>query len=79
MLNYYYKETIESFLKKSIEEIIGLINLSNQFDLINAQNKSWEQQIHILRNSLIGHSGTIFFEFSIPRMGKRVDCLLIID
>jgi DUF2075 family protein len=42
------------------------------------QNKSWERQIEILKKSLVGLSGLIYFEFSIPRMGKRVDCILII-
>jgi len=79
MLNFYYKDYIETFLNKSIEEIIGLIALSNQFDSTINQNKSWEQQIPILKKALDGYYGTIFFEFSIPRMGKRVDCLVIID
>ena len=42
------------------------------------QNQSWEQQIPILKNALSGFEGEIFFEFAIPRMGKRVDSLLII-
>jgi DUF2075 family protein len=79
MLNYYFKDTIESFQIKSNEEIIGLITISNQFDSTNNQNKSWEQQITILKKALNGLSGTIFFEFSIPRMGKRIDSLIIID
>ena len=64
---------------KSTEEIIGTINIANQFDAKRLQNKSWELQIPILKNALKGHSGTIFFEFSIPRMGKRVDSIVIID
>lgn len=79
MLNYYYKDTIQSFLLKSTEEIIGAITLSNQFDSTLLQNKSWELQIPILKNALNGFKGTIFFEFSIPRMGKRVDSIIIID
>ena len=79
MLNYYYKDTIQSFLQKSTEEIIGTITLANQFDSTQLQNKSWEQQIPILKTALNGYQGTIFFEFSIPRMGKRVDSLVIID
>jgi hypothetical protein len=78
MLNYYFKDTIHSFLKKSTEEIIGTITLANQFDSTQLQNKSWEQQIPILKNALNGQDGTIFFEFSIPRMGKRIDSLVII-
>lgn len=77
-MNYYFKDTIESFLQKSTEEIIGLISLANQFDSTLSQNKSWEQQIPILKKALNGFNGTIFFEFSIPRMGKRVDSIVII-
>jgi len=79
MLNYYFKDTIESFQLKSTEEIIGAITLSNQFDSSTNQNKSWEQQIPILKNALKNYIGTIFFEFSIPRMGKRIDSLIIIN
>lgn len=79
MLNYYFKDSILSFLKKSTEELIGEITLSNQFDSTQLQNKSWEQQIPILKTALDGCDGTIFFEFSIPRMGKRVDSLVIIN
>lgn len=79
MLNYYFIDSIEQFLQKSTEEIIGQIVLSNQFDSTTNQNKSWEQQIPILKDSLKGFTGTIFFEFSIPRMGKRVDCIVIIE
>jgi DUF2075 family protein len=79
MLNYYYKDSIHSFLQKSSEEIIGSLTISNQFDSNQFQNKSWELQIPILKKALENHAGTIFFEFSIPRMGKRVDCLVIIN
>lgn len=79
MLNYYYSDSIEQFLVKSTAEIIGNITLSNQFDSNTNQNKSWEQQIPLLKNSLTGFVGTMFLEFSIPRMGKRVDCLVIIE
>ncbi len=79
MLNYYFKDSIKSFLEKSNEEIIGAITLSNQFDSILLQNKSWEQQILILKKALDGYDGVIFFEFSIPRMGKRIDSLVIIE
>ena len=79
MLNYYYRDNIKSFLSKNTEEIIGQITLSNQFDSNRNQNKSWEYQIHFLKKALASYCGSIFFEFSIPRMGKRVDVLIIID
>jgi DUF2075 family protein len=79
MLNYYYKGSILSFLKKSTEEIIGEITLANQFDSTATQNKSWAVQIPLLKNAFAIYDGTIFFEFSIPRMGKRVDVLAIVE
>jgi len=79
MLNFYYQNSISRFVESSVEEIIGSITLHNQFDATLLQNKSWELQIPILKNSLAGYGGMIFFEFSIPRMGKRVDVLLIIE
>jgi len=79
MFNYYYRDTIHAFLEKNVEEIVGTISLANQFDSTMFQNKSWAQQILILKNVLKEYEGTIFFEFSIPRMGKRIDSLIIIN
>jgi DUF2075 family protein len=79
MLNYYYCDSIQTFLSKSTKEILGSITLSNHFDSTYNQNKAWEQQIVILKRELEEFEGLLFFEFSIPRMGKRVDCLLIIE
>jgi len=77
-VNYYYRNTIRAFLQQSTDEIIGVITRSNEFDATFLQNKSWESQIPILKNALQDFEGDIFFEFSIPRMGKRVDTLIVI-
>ncbi len=77
-MNYYYRNTITDYLCSSTDEIIGSINRSNAFDSSFLQNKSWEQQIPILKNALKGYNGEIFFEISVPRMGKRIDTLIVI-
>lgn len=77
-MNYYYRNTIQNFLETSIDEIIGSMTRSNEFDATFLQKKSWELQNPILTKALNGFDGEIFFEFSIPRMGKRVDTLLIV-
>ncbi|KAF0132191.1 MAG: hypothetical protein FD155_715 [Bacteroidetes bacterium] len=78
MLNYYYRSDLLSFEKNSNDDIIGKITNSNQFSSTMEQNKSWADQIVILKKALKGHRGEIFFEFSVPRMGKRIDALVII-
>ncbi len=78
MLNYFYSNSISDFLSKPTVTIIGEISLNGRFGHKNTELYAWETQISILKNILHNHHGHLFFEFSIPRMGKRVDCLLII-
>ena len=77
-MNYYYRNSIQRFLKSSADEIIGSMTRANEFDTTLLQNKSWELQIPILKKALVDFDGEVFFEFSIPRMGKRVDTLVIV-
>lgn len=79
MRNYYYKDSISSFLSKTTSDIIGEITRNNTFDTLFKQNSAWEYEIEFLKKALNSYEGTIFFEFSIPRMGKRVDVLLLIE
>jgi len=79
VLSCYYKDSISAFLLKSTNEILGEISRANEFDIKILQNKSWEQQIPILKAALKGFTGEIYFEFTIPRMGKRVDTILTIN
>jgi DUF2075 family protein len=78
MLNYYYSDTISNFLQKLPETIIGEISVNGKLGHINTELYAWEFQIKLLKEVLQNLEGHLFFEFSIPRMGKRVDCLLII-
>jgi DUF2075 family protein len=79
MLNSYYKSSIDNYCKKDSVEIFGIISSNNNFDLGREQQRAWLIQIDLLKRSLNGLCGEIFFEFSIPRMGKRVDNILIIE
>jgi DUF2075 family protein len=79
MLNYYYSDEISDFLQKGIETIVGEISLNGRLGHINTELYAWEFQIKLLKEVLKNQKGHLFFEFSIPRMGKRVDCLLIIQ
>ena len=78
MLNYYYSDTISDFLEKSTETIIGEISVNGRLGHIHTELYAWEFQISLLKDILKDFKGHLFFEFSIPRMGRRVDCILII-
>lgn len=74
----YYSDTIVNFQNQSHNEILGILSANNGFSLEQTQRDAWIYQINLLQNTLNGYSGAIYFEFSIPRMGKRIDVLLII-
>lgn len=74
----YYSGTISAFLNQSHNEILGILSANNDFSLEQSQRESWRYQIDLLKGTLVGLSGAIYFEYSIPRMGKRIDVLLII-
>ncbi len=79
MKRHYFSESINAFCSLSVEEIIGILILNNEFSSERTQTEAWVRQIEILQPLLIGFNGSIFFEYSIPRMGKRIDVVLIID
>jgi Uncharacterized conserved protein (DUF2075) len=49
-----------------------------EFDLESTQREAWVEEIPFLQKNLAGLSGTLYLEFSIPRMGSRVDVVLLI-
>jgi len=79
MKRSYYSDSISNFLQSTSEEIIGKIALNNDFSLEQTQKDAWIAEIIILKEVLLPYNGTIYFEFSIPRMGRRIDVVLVIE
>lgn len=78
-LRCYYHATIEEFLRQSTAEIAGVIH-SNDISAETRiqQSNTWEQEIAILKDQLsVLSEGELLFEYSIPRMGKRVDNVVL--
>lgn len=78
-LRSYYSSDIKDFLKSSNNEILGIIHKNaTSAETTIQQNNTWEQEIIILKNQLAGfNNGCIIFEYTIPRMGKRVDVIFL--
>ena len=75
----YYSAPIQNFLTESPDSIIG--KLSTQYvhhNLKDLQLNAWREQVKILKDQLRGLSGQVYFEFAIPRMGKRVDNIVLV-
>jgi Uncharacterized conserved protein (DUF2075) len=74
-----YSVTLAAFQSANPDAILGTLATSQTGDLTPAQRDAWLRQIEILKLALNGiEEGTVHFEFLIPRMGKRADCVLTI-
>jgi DUF2075 family protein len=78
MKKYYYSDSVKDFLASTTEHILGSISRFSEFADDPLQKESWLKQIELLKSILINYTGHIYFEYSIPRMGKRIDVVLII-
>jgi hypothetical protein len=74
----YYNDTIENFNIRNNEEIIGIIASKSRFADELLQKTAWRKQIEILKKVLKKYEGAIYFEYTIPRMGQRIDVVLLI-
>ena len=78
MKRAYYSDSISDFLGKGEDEILGALARYSDFDLGQSQRDAWLEEIRILRSALSPFQGSIYFEYSIPRMGRRIDVVLLI-
>ncbi len=76
----YYDNTISGFLDTSDETILGRLMISDEFRTTIEQKNSWRSEIEILKRQL-RHvpDGSIIFEYTIPRIGDRIDVTCIIN
>lgn len=79
MARYFYKDEFSGFLAASENEILGAMAQGNPFALVDLQRNAWMSEIQLLKSILAEeNSGQILFEYSIPRLGKRIDVVLLL-
>ena len=59
--------------------ILGKLVSSYHGSALTTTLEAWENEINILKNVLVKleGNGQIIFEYDIPRLGKRIDCVLL--
>ena len=78
MKREYYSASIADFLNSKPDEILSKLVRNNDFTLEQTQRDAWLEEITILHEALSCYQGSVYFEYSIPRMGKRIDVVLLI-
>ena len=79
---WLYGAKFDEFVKTSSTEILGELAQRAGGDLDLTQNNAWQEQIEILKELQLPESersaAKIYFEYTIPRLGRRADVILII-
>jgi len=78
MKRAYYSSTIYDFCNQAPDQVLGQMAQEHSFDLTAFQRDAWIEQTALLKGILFNQKGKIYFEFSIPRMGRRIDAVVII-
>lgn len=80
MSRSFYSDAVTSFLSTDDDSIIGQLTQNHSQHLVQQQTGAWLEQIKILKTQLVDlpDDAHLFFEFTIPRMGKRADCVLVV-
>ena len=78
---YFFRSTLNKFIDASQETIFGEIAVKDEGDSGAEQKYAWSEEIGIMKQVLQpwkGEYAEIIFEYSIPRLGKRIDVVLLL-
>ena len=80
MQRAFYSDDAKHFLWQNDNAILGELTRNNPFPLEDLQRNAWIEEIRILKAALskIG-KGCIIFEYTIPRIGNRIDAVYIVN
>ncbi len=73
----YYSAPIDLFVGAQPYDVLGALTAAHTHDLEVDQRLAWEEEIAILRSALTALAGTLYLEFDIPRLGNRVDAVVV--
>ena len=75
-----YDNSFEGFLREDENAILGLLCDRYHGDAHTATREAWKGEISNMRALVIrlDHDGRIIFEYDIPRLGKRIDVVLLL-
>ncbi|TLU88496.1 MAG: DUF2075 domain-containing protein [Chlorobium sp.] len=77
MKRAWYNSSISAFLNASDEHVLAELVLGSTFPILETQRNAWMKELSILRNALHEIDGWLNLEFEIPRMGRRIDAVLL--
>lgn len=76
-----YNASFRKFLSLDKMEVLGTLHDNYNGEALTTTNEAWKGEIELLQNVLApwaDEAGEIIFEYDIPRLGKRIDVVLLL-
>jgi DUF2075 family protein len=73
----HYSAPIDQFIATDPRQILGTLAAAHALALEAEQRQAWEEEIDILKTALRGLPGALFLEFIVPRLGSRIDAVVV--
>jgi hypothetical protein len=77
-----YGASLLDFIRQDASAILGELALQSAGDIETTQRNAWDEQIRLLKTLSIpavpSAQARIYFEFTVPRLGRRADVVLIV-
>ena len=73
----YYTARVADFIGEATESILGKLTAKSAFAVDPPQRDAWVGEIGVLKSALAGIDGSVFLEFDVPRIGSRIDAVLV--
>ena len=77
-----YNSSFKNFMNTDDNSIFGILCERYHGEALTTTREAWKSEISIMKNvisSLSNKDGEIIFEYDIPRLGKRVDVVLLVE
>jgi len=68
---------VDQFLAADPHQVLGALTAAHTHDIEVDQRQAWEEEIEILGAALRVLAGTVYLEFDVPRLGSRIDAVLV--
>ena len=75
-----YNSSFEKFINADDNSIFGALCDNYHGDALTTTREAWKEEISIIKSFLSNYAdknGQVIFEYDIPRLGKRIDVVLL--
>ena len=77
-----YNSSFEKFINSDENSIFGALCDNYHGDALTTTREAWKAEISVIKGVLSNYAdknGQVIFEYDIPRLGKRIDVVLLLE